>query len=143
MIVQQLLMSFIASAAFGVIFNIPKKLLFNSGFVGMVGWMIYFLFAGHPFNHVAATFIAAFFVAMLSNVFARIYKTPATIFIVSGIIPLVPGGLAYEAMRHVVLNDYNMAISLAAKAFMISGAIAMGLIFSEVINQLIKRKWKS
>jgi uncharacterized membrane protein YjjB (DUF3815 family) len=139
MIVQQLLLSFIASALFGVIFNIPKKLLINSGFVGMVGWMVYILFAEQHVNHVMATFIAAFFVAMLSNLFARLYKTPATIFSVSGIIPLVPGGTAFEAMRHVVLNDYNAAISLAAKAFMISGAIAMGLIFSEVVNQLIKR----
>ncbi|PDM40107.1 MULTISPECIES: threonine/serine exporter family protein [unclassified Geobacillus] len=143
MIVQHILTSFIASAAFGIIFNIPKKLLINSGFVGMVGWMIYFLFAEHQLNDVAATFIAAFFVAMISTIFARIYKTPVTIFSVSGIIPLVPGGLAFEAMRHVVFNDYNTAISLAAKAFMISGAIAMGLIFSEVINQLVKRKWKS
>lgn len=71
---------------------------------------------------------------------ARAYKTPITIFSVSGIIPLVPGGLAYEAMRHVVVNDYNMAIQLAAKAFMLSGAIAMGLVFSEVINQLTKTK---
>ncbi|NUK28844.1 threonine/serine exporter family protein [Parageobacillus sp. VR-IP] len=140
MIVQQLLLSFIASALFGMIFNIPKKLLINSGFVGMVGWMVYFVFAEHHLNNVLATFIAAFFVALLSNLFARLYKTPATIFSVSGIIPLVPGGTAFEAMRHVVLNDYNAAISLAAKAFMISGAIAMGLIFSEVVNQLIKRR---
>jgi uncharacterized membrane protein YjjB (DUF3815 family) len=142
MIVQQLLLSFIASALFGVIFNIPKKLLINSGFVGMAGWMVYILFTEQHVNHVMATFIAAFFVAMLSNLFARLYKTPATIFSVSGIIPLVPGGTAFEAMRHVVLNDYNTAISLAAKAFMISGAIAMGLIFSEVVNQLIKR-WRA
>jgi uncharacterized membrane protein YjjB (DUF3815 family) len=140
MIVQQLLLSFIASALFGMIFNIPKKLLINSGFVGMIGWMVYFVFAEHHLNNVLATFIAAFFVALLSNLFARLYKTPATIFSVSGIIPLVPGGTAFEAMRHVVLNDYNAAISLAAKAFMISGAIAMGLIFSEVVNQLIKRR---
>ncbi|AEH48849.1 threonine/serine exporter family protein [Parageobacillus thermoglucosidasius] len=143
MIVQQLLTSFIASAAFGIIFNIPKKLLINCGFVGMVGWIIYFLFAEQQINGVAATFIASFFVAMISAIFARIYKTPVTIFSVSGIIPLVPGGLAYEAMRHVVLNDYNMAISLAVKAFMISGAIAMGLVFSEVINQIVKQKRKS
>ncbi|MFC4184172.1 threonine/serine exporter family protein [Saccharococcus thermophilus] len=142
MIVQQLLLSFIASALFGMIFNIPKKLLINSGFVGMVGWTVYFFLAEHHLNNVMATFVAAFFVAMLSNLFARLYKTPATIFSVSGIIPLVPGGTAFEAMRHVVLNDYNAAISLAAKAFMISGAIAMGLIFSEVFNQLIKR-WRS
>jgi uncharacterized membrane protein YjjB (DUF3815 family) len=61
------------------------------------------------------------------------------IFNVSGIIPLVPGVLAYDAMRRVVENDYNAAIPLAAKAFMISGAIAIGLVLSEVINQIIRK----
>ncbi|KAF0995930.1 threonine/serine exporter family protein [Geobacillus sp. TFV-3] len=140
MMMVQLLLSFVASSLFGVIFNIPKRLLPHSGFVGMSGWAMYMAAARSGIDGVAATFVAAFFVAFLSNGFARRYRTPATIFIVSGIIPLVPGGTAFEAMRHVVMNDYNAAISLAAKAFMISGAIAMGLIFSEVINQLAKRR---
>lgn len=41
-------------------------------------------------------------------------------------------------MRNFVQNDYNMAMNLAAKAFMISGSIAIGLVFSEVINQVIR-----
>jgi uncharacterized membrane protein YjjB (DUF3815 family) len=143
MMIEQLVTSFIASAAFGIIFNIPKKLLVNGGLVGMFGWFIYFLFVQYDVDPVLATFVAAFFVALISQLFARMYKTPMTIFSVSGIIPLVPGGLAYEAMRHVVMNDYNMAIQLAAKAFMISGAIAIGLVFSEVINQIIKTYGKT
>ncbi|RAK23070.1 uncharacterized membrane protein YjjB (DUF3815 family) [Anoxybacillus vitaminiphilus] len=139
MMIEQLVTSFISSAAFGIIFNVPKKLLLNGGLVGMLGWLIYFLFVQSNFDSVLATFVAAFFVAIISQLFARMYKTPMTIFSVSGIIPLVPGGLAYEAMRHVVMNDYSMAIQLAAKAFMISGAIAIGLVFSEVINQVIKK----
>jgi uncharacterized membrane protein YjjB (DUF3815 family) len=139
MIIEQLVTSFIASAAFVIIFNVPKRLLLNCGLVGMIGWLIYVLFVEYDFDSVLATFVAAFFVAIISQLFARLYKTPMTIFSVSGIIPLVPGGLAYEAMRHAVMNDYNMAIQLAAKAFMISGAIAIGLVFSEVINQIIKK----
>ncbi|MCZ0756088.1 threonine/serine exporter family protein [Anoxybacillus sp. J5B_2022] len=142
MLIEQLVTSFIASAAFGLIFNVPKKLLAHCGLVGMSGWFIYILFVQYDMDSIFATFVAAFFVAVVSQVLARMYKTPMTIFSVSGIIPLVPGGLAYEAMRHVVVNDYNMAIQLAAKAFMISGAIAMGLIFSEVINQMMKT-WAS
>jgi uncharacterized membrane protein YjjB (DUF3815 family) len=61
------------------------------------------------------------------------------VFSVSGIIPLVPGGMAYDAMRHFVTNDYNVAIELAAKAFMLSGAIAFGLTISEVLNQVYRR----
>lgn len=135
--IVQLLTSFIASAAFGIIFNVPKKMLFKCGFVGMTGWFFYILFVHYEYDTVVASLISAFFIAVISQIFARKYKTPIIIFSVSGIIPLVPGGLAYDAMRNFVENDYNMAIQLAAKAFMISGAIAVGLVISEVLNQLI------
>lgn len=139
MIVQQLLTSFISAAAFGIIFNAPRKSLWKCGFAGMVGWGVYILLVMYDVDVVGATLIASIFVAVISQLFAKLYKTPIIIFNVGGIIPLVPGGLAYDAMRKVVENDYNTAIQLAAKAFMISGAIAMGLVFSEVINQMIRR----
>lgn len=138
-IIEQLITSFIASAAFGVIFNAPKTSLIKCGLVGMFGWVIYVLMTNAGYDAVFATLIAAILVAVTSQVFAKMYKTPIIIFSVAGIIPLVPGGLAYDAMRNFVENDYNTAINLAAKAIMISGAIAMGLVFSEVINQLIRR----
>ncbi|AGT31248.1 membrane protein [Geobacillus genomosp. 3] len=140
MIAMQLLFSFVASALFGIIFNIPPRLLPHSGFVGMSGWVVYTFVSRSGTDGVTATFMAAFFIALLSNAFARRYRAPATIFIVPGILPLVPGLTAFEAMRYVAMNDYDAAIPLAAKAFMISGAIAMGLIFSEVVNQLAKRR---
>jgi uncharacterized membrane protein YjjB (DUF3815 family) len=137
--VEQLITSFIASAAFGIIFNAPKESLFKCGFSGMIGWIVYFSLDYNGFGTVFATLMASFLIAVVSQVFAKAYRTPVIIFSVAGIIPLVPGGLAYDAMRNFVENDYNIAISLAAKASMISGAIAVGLVFSEVINQVIRR----
>ncbi|MBM7645484.1 uncharacterized membrane protein YjjB (DUF3815 family) [Scopulibacillus daqui] len=137
MIVEQIITSFIASGAFGIIFNMPQKSLVKCGLVGMIGWMVYYLLFNHHVNNVMASFAAAFLVAAISQVFARRYKTPMIVFSVAGIIPLVPGGTAYDAMRHIVENQYNTAIQLATRAFMISGAIAVGLVFSEVLNQLI------
>ncbi|MCP3738464.1 threonine/serine exporter family protein [Rossellomorea sp. BNER] len=138
-IIEQLVTSFIASAGFGIIFNVPKESLLKCGFVGMVGWIAYILLSNGGIDIVLATVIASFIVAVISQYFAKTYKTPIIIFTVAGIIPLVPGGLAYDAMRNFVENDYNMAINLAAKAFMISGSIAMGLVFSEAINQAIRK----
>jgi uncharacterized membrane protein YjjB (DUF3815 family) len=135
---EHLLTSFIAAAAFGIIFNAPKQSLFKCGIVGMLGWIIYMLMILNEADAVLATLLASFVVAVISQVFAKMYKTPVIIFSVAGIIPLVPGGLAYDAMRNFVQNDYNAAINMAAKAFMISGSIAVGLIFSEVINQIIR-----
>jgi uncharacterized membrane protein YjjB (DUF3815 family) len=139
MIIEQLLMSFIASAAFAILFNFPKGTLLQCGFVGMLGWLLYISFLNVPVDPILATMIASFVVAVTSQFFAKIYKTPIIVFSVSGIIPLVPGGLAYDAMRNVVENQYDPAVQLAAKAFMLSGAIAMGLVFSEVINHLIRK----
>lgn len=143
-IMEQLVTSFIASVCFGIMFNAPKTSLSKCGFAGMVGWLIYFVLAEANVDQAIATLAAAFFVAVISQIFARIYKSPSIIFSVMGIIPLVPGGLAFDSMRHFVENDYGVALQLAAKAFMISGAIAFGLVFSEVVNQIIfKTKIKS
>ncbi|KMY52065.1 threonine/serine exporter family protein [Peribacillus loiseleuriae] len=142
--ITQLITSFIASAAFGVIFNAPKGSLVKCGFIGMAGWFVYYMLYSRDVSSIMATLVASLIVAIISQFFAKLYKMPVIIFSVAGIIPLVPGGLSYDAMRHFVENDYNIAIQLAAKVIMLSGAIAMGLLFSEVINQLhqkfIKRR---
>ena len=39
--VLQGIISFIAAAAFGVIFNAPRKSLIYCGLVGMVGWLVF------------------------------------------------------------------------------------------------------
>lgn len=139
MYLQQIITSFIASAAFGMIFNAPRKALMQCGFAGMVGWMLYIWLQEMEVNPVTATVVAAFWVTMISYLFAKKYKTPIIVFSVSGIIPLVPGGLAYDALRHVAQNEYDLAVQLGARAFMISGAIALGLILAEVTNQVIKK----
>lgn len=137
--VLQAILSFLAAVGFGIIFNAPRKMLFYCGFVGMAGWMIYSVFEFLSGDSVQASFLGAFVVALLAHIFAKRFRTPMIIFSVAGIIPLVPGGMAYNAMRHFVENDNLTAISFATKAFMVSGAIAMGLVFAEVFIQLIFR----
>ncbi|WP_424768422.1 threonine/serine exporter family protein [Paenibacillus sp. sgz302251] len=139
MIIEQLFTSFIASAAFGLIFNVPKRTLIHCGAVGMIGWLVYVSCIELSLDAIPATLIAAFVVTVISQLFSKLYKTPIIVFSVAGIIPLVPGGLAYDAMRNVVEDNYDSAVQLAVKAFMISGAIAIGLVFSEVVNQIIRK----
>ncbi len=135
----QLVTSFIGSAGFGIIFNAPRESLLKCGFVGMAGWMTYFILSEHGTDVIIATAAASTLVAVISQSFAKLYKTPMIVFIVGGIIPLVPGGLAYNAMRLFVENDYSGALSLAARALLISGSIAMGLVFGEVFFQIYNR----
>lgn len=139
MIIEQLATSLIACAAYGIIFNVPKRTFLQCGLVGMLGWLVYILLMQVSNNAILATLAAAALVTVVSQIFAKVYRTPITVFSVAGIIPLVPGGIAYDAMRNVVENRYDAAVQLAVKAFMISGAIAIGLVLSEIINQAIRK----
>jgi uncharacterized membrane protein YjjB (DUF3815 family) len=139
---EQMFTSFIASAAFALLFNVPRNRLLPCGVTGMVGWIAYLLLTTHGWDAVPACAAAGFAVAVVSLIFAKWFKTPVIIFHIAGIIPLVPGGLAYDAMRHFVVKDYNTALQLAAQAFLISGAIAAGLVLSEVMDQSVRR-WKA
>nr|WP_188805222.1 threonine/serine exporter family protein [Sporolactobacillus putidus] len=139
-LIVQAVTSFLATAAFGIIYNIPRRPLIHGGLIGMVAWLIYFFLYGWSGNDFAATFAASFVIALLSQIFARRFKNPVIVYSVSGIIPLVPGGLTYTVMSRAVVDQYSLALHLAEKAFVLSGAIAMGLIFAEVLYQIFKKR---
>jgi uncharacterized membrane protein YjjB (DUF3815 family) len=134
--VAQGFLSFIAAAAFGIVFNAPKKSLFYCGIVGTTGWIVYMYVNQMNQDQVSASFAGAFTVAFVSHIMSKKFKMPMIIFSVAGIIPLVPGGTAYNAMRSVVEKNYPLALEYASLALLISGSIAMGLVFAEIITQL-------
>ena len=130
------ILSFIAATAFGIVFNAPKKSLPYCGLVGMTGWLVKEYVLEFSGDQIIASFSGAFTIAFVAHIMAKKFKMPMIIFSVAGIIPLVPGGSAYNAMRNVVEEDYGTAVEYAALALMISGAVAMGLVFAEIITQI-------
>lgn len=136
--------SFFATIAFAVLFNVPRKSLISGGIIGMLSWVIYVILTEEiHISLVAATLIAAFSVATISQFLARFYKMPVTVFSIYGIIPLVPGGLAYDTIRHLMENNYFEGIRLGSVTLLIAGSIAFGLIFAGVITESFwKRAYK-
>src|SRR5690554_6623311 len=99
--------SFFATMAFGVLFNVPRKTLLIGGIVGMLGWVVYIvLTVDMQINLITATLLASFSVATMSQFLARWFKMPVTVFSIAGVIPLVPGGMAYETIRQFISNNY-------------------------------------
>jgi|SRR5699024_8375830 len=135
----QIVTSFLAAAGFGILFNAPRNALIQCGLVGSSGWLVYYHLTNHEMDIVPATIFAAMLVSILSQLCAKWFKKPVIVFTVSGIIPLVPGGVAYNAMRHFVENDYDTALQLSAQVMLVAGGIAIGLMFSEVIHQIRKK----
>ncbi|MDK9859202.1 threonine/serine exporter family protein [Staphylococcus equorum] len=137
--VLQFIVSFLATMLFSIIFNAPRRLLLACGFVGAMGWIIFKLTVDLDFGKVMASFLGSFILAIMSHVMSRRYKRPVIIFIVPGITPLVPGGLAYEATRYLVSNQYTLATNTFLEVTLISGAIAFGILCAEIIYHLNTR----
>lgn len=131
--------SFFATAAFAIITNVPRRSLIACGFTGASGWLVYWATTIQMSGNIAlGSLLGALAVAAVSFLFSRLLKLPVTIFNIPGMVPLVPGGLAYQAVRNLVIGNYTLAIQSLVQAVMIAGAIALGLVLSEVLNNNIK-----
>lgn len=136
--ILNLIFSYTASLFFCVIFDAPRKLYLSCGFVGACGWMVYILFyQGLNTHTIYSSFFGSLALGLISHYMARTNREPAIIFMVPGIIPLVPGGLAFDATKNLVLLDFSKAINTMLEVTLIAGAIALGLLFADQISKII------
>lgn len=126
-IVIPCLCSFIACCAFGVQFNIRLNHLIAAAVGSLVSQLIYSLLSTNGFSDIKCCFIAAAAVAAYSEIMARCFKAPVNMYLIVGIIPLVPGGLIYYTMLALVMGDNETFLDRAVDAFGAACAIAMGI----------------
>lgn len=136
-LIYQFTLSFFASMGFGILFNAPRRALMQCGLTGAAGWLAYYILTNMDVNQILASFAGGIVLTAVSILNSRKMKMPIVIFITCGIIPLVPGGKAYQAMRNVVMEDYQLAFSFGMEAALIASAIALGIITSEMIHSLM------
>lgn len=127
--ILQLLYGFLASAGFAFLFNVPLNCIIISGISGSVGWAGYLIVIKIYPSVIAATFIASFFIGIMGEIFARKLKNPSTIFVIPGIIPLVPGAYSYRTVLAIIQGNNKQAFQYGLQTIGIALAIAAGLMF--------------
>lgn len=133
------LFAFIATAGFNLIFNIPFKQIFFSAFTGAAGWALFQFIQSFGQPPVIACFAAACLVAACGEAFSRLRKEASLIFIIPGIIPLVPGIGLYRTMLSLLQDNLTETAEIATETFMLTGSIAVGiLLVSSFVRALSK-----
>ncbi len=139
--VVQFFSSFFATAAFCVLFNVRQKHIYLCGLVGAIGWIIYFYLAKYLYlGESLSNFVAALAVSGLSYKLSKHKFAPITIFLIPGIIPLVPGIGLYKTAYYLIFKDYLQAIESALTALYVSGVIAAAITIVTFIPRLIKHQ---
>lgn len=87
-----------------------------------------------------ATFFAAAAVVFLSRLFAVMERCPATLFMIPGIFPLVPGAGIYWTAYYIVTDQMELASRTGFSAIKAAVAIVLGIIFVFEIPQIFFKR---
>lgn len=134
--------AFASTVAFSILFNVQKKHIAICGLVGAAGWGVYIIGTDLGYSDVLSTFLGALVVATASYYLAKHRRAPVTVFLISGIIPLVPGIGLYRTMYSLLFAEYTEALGHALITFQMSGVIAGAIIIAALLPLFFKKPRK-
>lgn len=123
----QVVCAVIGSFGFSFIFHLKRDKFIVASVGGGLTWLFYLLVVHRVNGEFAAYFLATVFATFYAELMARVKKAPATIFVITALIPLIPGGSLYYTMEYLMQKDMGMMRSKAAETAMLALAIAMGI----------------
>ena len=126
--IWELIASFIGTMAFSLLFGVPKKYYVYCGGIGAAGWLVYRLVLNLNATVAVAVFEAILMVVMLSRFVAVAEKCPATVFMITGIFPLVPGAQIYWATYYLVTDQLHQAFDSGFLALKVMVSIVLGIV---------------
>lgn len=132
----------LGTMAFALLFHVPKKYYPYCGLIGGCGWVCYEIFLNW-LTPPMATFFANVAVVFLSRFFAVRKACPVTVFLISGIFPLVPGAGIYWTAYYLVTNELDLAGQRGFQTLKIAVAIVLSILLVFELPQSVfawKRK---
>lgn len=130
------LYSFLACIGFCIIYNIRGKMIYFASLGGAMGWLVFLAF-GLFGNDLVQYYFSIVFIALYSEMMARVHKVPVTVYLIVGLIPLVPGSGIYYTMEYFINGDTNEFLSSFIHTLAIAGSLAFGILTVSSIVRMI------
>ena len=127
----------IGTVGFALIFKISLKKLPIVAIGGLVTYIFYaftfFLVKNAELNEFIATLVASLFMALFSEICARVIRAPAVVFLFPCAIPIVPGGALYRSMYNLLMGNNAEFIKYISITGQVILGIALGLSVASMI----------
>jgi uncharacterized membrane protein YjjP (DUF1212 family) len=139
----QLLGSLIGCIGFTIFYNIhfPGGIFCVIG--GVLTWGVCYLATELGCTLAIASFVAAIFAAVYSEIMARIRKYPAISYLVVSCFPLLPGAGVYFTTYFAVKDDMSAFVTQGKDTIAIAGALAVGILLVSTLFRffsMLKKK---
>lgn len=135
----QIIGAFVAVVAFSIMLEVPKRFLLAAGIVGAVGWTAYLSVAEVSENVIFSTFISAAVIAFICQFLARFFKAPVTVFLIAGILPLVPGLGMYYIVYYNITGDRELSSFYFSQTLQTAGMIAVAIFVVDSVFRVLNK----
>ena len=128
--------AFAVVALFALLLEVPKRYVLYTAVIGAGGWWVYCRITEGGGSSLESAFLSTLVVAVLSHILARVKKAPVTVFLVSGILPAVPGAAIYRSVYYLIQNELDLSMEYLIETLQIAGAIAMAVFIMDSFFRL-------
>ena len=134
----QFIAAIMSTVGFALVFSVPLKTLVVSAINGGFGWVIFKYVIDTTGSKYIAVFLSALSITFVSEMLARRLRYPASVFIIPGIINLVPGEGIYNTMGYFVNNQTELAIESFYSTIVVAGSISFGILLASSFSTSLK-----
>lgn len=138
----QIATAFLGSLGFALLFGLRRRYVLPAAVGGMLSWAVYMLLSRFLPSAFLSCLVASACAVLYAELLAHLLRTPATVFVIPAVIPLVPGSSLYYAMSCVVQKDFAAAREYGMTTLEFSLAIAAGMSFVLAFRELRTRRVK-
>lgn len=129
----EMIAAFAACTGFSIIYSTRPNRLFLCGLSAAVTWGVCYFTAPYTSNIFVNYLIAAAFGTILSECLAKWTKTPATIYLIPSLLPMVPGGSLYYTTFALVTGNQADVSYYGNRTAQAALGISVGLVIVSVL----------
>lgn len=137
----QVVGAFFGIISVSIIYGIDRKFFKYCGLAGAIGWLIYLVMDYVTGSEELRIYFATLAVALMAHIFARVLKAPVTMFLIPGILPLVPGLGMYRSVYNLIMVSNTMAGHYLLDTLQAAGCIALAIFTMDTIFRMINHRW--
>ena len=128
--IVQILTAGLGALGYALIYNIRGKKLVMASLGGLLSWTLFVMFSRFIDSEPIKYFLVAALISAYSEIMARVLTTPTTTFIMTALIPLIPGGSLYYTMAYAFESDMNAFLEQAIHTLKLASALALGILLT-------------
>lgn len=135
-VIIQLITAFLGALGFAILFQVEKKKLFAASFGGFLTWGCYIICSLFLQENIIRIYISSAMITIYAGYMAKKHKTPATVFLVPGSIPLIPGGSLYHTMSYALQENWQLFFMQGLNTILLAVAISCGILTTMTIMKI-------